>query len=107
MGQGGRDSSRLSPDPALPGFCQPGVLSLHGVVFAVFCKRPCAGSGIPDRWCFAHSRRGLIFHVAATMPAVRRPLMSPAMGSASVSTEVAAHPIEEKASAKVASRDEV
>src|SRR6266550_1264631 len=54
-----------------------------------------------------HSRRGLIFQVAARMPAVVSPVMSPAIGIASVSAAVAAQPIEEKASAKVASRDEV
>src|ERR1700730_8577578 len=41
------------------------------------------------------------------MAAVIRPLMSAARGSASASAAVAAHPIEEKASAKVANRDEV
>src|ERR1700693_6325939 len=41
------------------------------------------------------------------MPAVINPLMSAAIGIASTSAEVAAQPIEEKASAKVASRDEV
>ena len=41
------------------------------------------------------------------MAAVIRPLMRAAMGIASASADVAAHPIEEKASAKVASRDEV
>ena len=35
------------------------------------------------------------------------PLMMAATGSASASAAAAAHPIEEKASAKVASRDEV
>jgi len=55
----------------------------------------------------AHSRRGLSFQVAATMPSVIRPLTSAAAGTASVSAAVAAHPIEEKASAKVASREEV
>src|ERR1700722_10878839 len=55
----------------------------------------------------AHARRGLIFQVAARMPAVNRPLMIAAIGIASASAAVPAHPIEEKASAKVASRDEV
>ena len=41
------------------------------------------------------------------MPRVIRPLISAATGTASASAAVAAHPIEEKASAKVASRDEV
>src|SRR3979409_121854 len=41
------------------------------------------------------------------MAAVIRPLISAAMGKASASAAVAAQPIEEKASAKVASRDEV
>jgi hypothetical protein len=41
------------------------------------------------------------------MPAVIRPLMSAAMGIASASAAVAAQPIEEKASANVASRDDV
>ena len=54
-----------------------------------------------------HSRLGLIFQVKATMAAVNVPLMSAAKGIASTSAPVAAHPIEEKASAKVASRDEV
>src|SRR5215813_935051 len=53
------------------------------------------------------SRRGLIFQVAAMMPAVRRPLMAAASGTASASAAVAAQPIEEKASAKVAMREEV
>src|SRR5476649_2555256 len=55
----------------------------------------------------AHSRRGLIFQVAATIPAVINPVISPAIGIDSAMAPVAAHPIEEKASAKVASRDEV
>src|SRR3984893_4535366 len=54
-----------------------------------------------------HARRGLIFHVAATIPAVMSPLISAATGIASTSAAVAAHPIDEKAAAKVASRDEV
>src|SRR4051794_27411131 len=41
------------------------------------------------------------------MADVIRPLMTAAMGTASASAAVAAHPIEEKASAKVATRDEV
>src|ERR1700692_2649618 len=41
------------------------------------------------------------------MTAVIRPLISAARGIASASAAVAAHPIEEKASAKVASRDDV
>ena len=55
----------------------------------------------------AHARRGLIFQVAARMAAVIRPLMTAAMGAAKASAAVAAQPIEEKASAKVARRDEV
>src|ERR1700722_19800901 len=54
-----------------------------------------------------HPRCGLIFQVRATMMAVNRPVMSAATGIESMSAPVAAHPIEEKASAKVASRDEV
>src|SRR6266513_1818915 len=54
-----------------------------------------------------HSRCGLIFHVAARIAAVMRPVMSAPIGMASASAPVAAHPIEEKASANVASRDEV
>src|SRR5438874_3691565 len=54
-----------------------------------------------------HSRCGLIFHVAARIAAVMRPVMSAPIGRASASAPVAAHPIEEKASANVASRDEV
>src|SRR5438874_4808009 len=54
-----------------------------------------------------HARRGLIFQVAARMPAVINPVTGATSGTASVSTAVAAHPIEEKASANVASRDEV
>src|SRR5438552_5332994 len=54
-----------------------------------------------------HARRGLIFQVAARMPAVINPVTGAISGTASVSTAVAAHPIEEKASANVASRDEV
>src|ERR1700724_1056365 len=41
------------------------------------------------------------------MAVVIRPLMTAAIGIASAIAAVAAHPIEEKASAKVASRDEV
>ena len=41
------------------------------------------------------------------MPAVIRPVTSAAIGIASASAAVAAHPIEEKASANVASRDDV
>jgi hypothetical protein len=51
-----------------------------------------------------HARRGLIFQVAARMPAVIEPLISAATGIASASAAVAAQPIEEKASANVASR---
>src|ERR1700733_3604915 len=54
-----------------------------------------------------HPRLGLIFQVAATMAAVSRPLTSAARGIDSTIAAVAAHPIEEKASAQVASRDEV
>src|SRR3984957_17640460 len=56
---------------------------------------------------WGHSRRGLIFQVAARMPAVIRPLITAVIGIATASAAVPAHPIEEKASAKVASRDEV
>ena len=55
----------------------------------------------------ARSRRGLSFQVAASRAAVINPLMTAATGTTSASAAVAAHPIEEKASAKVASRDEV
>src|SRR5260370_42123077 len=51
-------------------------------------------------------RFGLIFQVAARMPAVNNPVTTAISGTASASTPVAAHPIDEKASAKVASRDE-
>src|SRR4051812_49646707 len=54
-----------------------------------------------------HSLRGLIFHVAAKMAEVTTPLITAAIGIASASAAVAAHPIEQKASAKVASREEV
>src|SRR5690349_11173998 len=53
------------------------------------------------------SRRGLIFQVTAMMAAVKTPLMMAGSGAASASAAVAAQPIEEKASAKVAMRDEV
>src|SRR5690349_10266123 len=53
------------------------------------------------------SRRGLIFQVAAMMRAVRTPLTAAATGATSTSAAVAAQPIEEKASAKVARREEV
>ena len=55
----------------------------------------------------AQSRRGLIFHVAARIAAVIAPLMTAATGIVTASAAVAAQPIEQKASAKVASRDEV
>src|SRR6478735_12420099 len=54
-----------------------------------------------------YSRRGLNFQVIATRPAVIRPLTRPTMGSVSTSAALAAQPIEENASAKVASRAEV
>jgi hypothetical protein len=54
-----------------------------------------------------HPRRGLIFQVAANIAAVIRPVIPAATGIDSANAAVAAHPIEEKASAKVASRDEV
>src|SRR6195952_1955762 len=54
-----------------------------------------------------HSLCGLIFHVAASTPAVIRPVMIATDGQASASAADAAHPIDEKASAKVANRDEV
>src|SRR5260370_28281513 len=62
---------------------------------------------LPTRGEPAHSRRGLIFHVAAKIPDVIRPVIIAAIGIDSASAPVAAHPIEQKASAKVASRDEV
>ena len=45
--------------------------------------------------------------MAARIPAVINPVTGATSGTASASTAVAAHPIEENASAKVASRDEV
>src|SRR3954454_1955471 len=54
-----------------------------------------------------HYRRGLNFQVMATRLAVIRPLTRPTMGSVSTNAALAAQPIEENASAKVASRDEV
>lgn len=54
-----------------------------------------------------HSRFGLNFQVIATRPAVINPLISPASGRASSSAALAAQPIDENASAKVASREEV
>ena len=45
--------------------------------------------------------------MAATMAAVSAPLIAAARGAASASADVAAQPIEEKASAKVAMREEV
>src|SRR3954451_2921880 len=54
-----------------------------------------------------YSRRGLNFQVRATRLAVIRLLTRPTMGSVSTSAALAAKPIEENASAKVASRDEV
>src|SRR3954462_5674949 len=53
------------------------------------------------------SRRGLIFQVAAMMAAVSRALMAAGRGAASASAAVAAQPMDEKASAKVAMREEV
>src|SRR6185295_5521716 len=47
------------------------------------------------------------FQAAAKIADVIRPQISAATGRVSASTAVAAHPIEQKASAKVASRDEV
>ena len=55
----------------------------------------------------AHPLRGLIFHVAAKIPTVIKPLMTAAIGIDSASAPVAAHPIEQNASANVATRDEV
>src|SRR5712672_2445489 len=55
----------------------------------------------------AHSRRGLIFHAATRMQAVINPVASAAIGTDSVKAAVAAQPIEENASANVASRDDV
>src|SRR5215470_15646981 len=54
-----------------------------------------------------YSLRGLSFQVAATMTSVIRALTSAAIGSASTRAAVAAQPIEEKASAMVARREEV
>src|SRR5215207_9996087 len=53
------------------------------------------------------SRRGLIFHVPASMSAVMAPLMTAATGIVTARIAVAAHPIEQNASANVATRDEV
>src|SRR4029079_16292055 len=50
---------------------------------------------------------GLILQVPARMTIVISAAMVAASGTVSTSTAVAAHPIEEKASANVASRDEV
>jgi hypothetical protein len=50
---------------------------------------------------------GLIFHVSAMRPAVMAPEITEAIGSTSASAAVAAQPIDEKASAKVAMRDDV
>src|SRR3981081_3113630 len=55
----------------------------------------------------AHSRRGLIFHAATRMQAVINPVASAAIGTDSAKRAVAAQPIEENASANVASRDDV
>jgi hypothetical protein len=55
----------------------------------------------------AHSGRGLIFHAAARMLAVIKPVASAATGIDSANAAVAAQPIEENASANVASRDDV
>src|SRR5258705_12741191 len=55
----------------------------------------------------AHSRRGLIFHAATRMQAVINPVASAAIGIDSAKAAVAGQPIEEKASANVASRDDV
>src|SRR5712672_3949775 len=54
-----------------------------------------------------HSRRGLIFHAATRMQPVINPVASAAIGTDSAKAAVAAHPIEEKASENVASRDDV
>src|SRR3954468_4923337 len=54
-----------------------------------------------------HYRRGLNFQVMATRLAVIRPLTRPTMGRVSTRAALAAQPIDENASAKVASRDEV
>src|SRR5258708_24371550 len=59
------------------------------------------------RAVFPHFLRGLSFQVPATRAAVASPQMIAPVGMTSTSADVAAHPIEEKASAKVASRDEV
>src|SRR6266702_5318551 len=71
-------------------------------------QRVANGSRSTARQCrTSYSRRGLNFQVMAIRLAVIRPLMRPATGRVSRSAAVAAQPIEEKASAKVASRDEV
>src|SRR5882762_5125134 len=54
-----------------------------------------------------HVSCGLIFHVAARIAAVIAPLMIAAIGIVTASAAVAAQPIEQKASANVASREEV
>ena len=54
-----------------------------------------------------HARLGLSFQAAAMIAIVISPLTKAATGSANANAAVAAHPIEEKASAKVARRDEV
>src|SRR6195952_3634246 len=64
-----------------------------------------AKAGIRPK-CFS-PRRGLIFHVAARIAAVIAPLITAAIGIDTASAAVAAQPIEQKASANVASRDEV
>ena len=50
---------------------------------------------------------GLTFQVAARRASVIIPVIRAATGMTSISTVVAAQPIDEKASAKVASRDDV
>src|SRR5271154_6965448 len=59
------------------------------------------------RNCAGYPRRGLIFQVAATIAAVIRPVITAAAGIASTGAAVAPQPIDAKASAKVAIRDEV
>src|SRR5215475_9857547 len=54
-----------------------------------------------------YPRRGLSFQAAATIATVIKPLMAAAAGSARTNAAVAAHPIDEKASANVARREEV
>jgi hypothetical protein len=94
--------SKLTPQQSSPA---TGIIISSRAPAMIFRSKGREGAGAAEPADYA--RRGLIFQVAASMPAVISPQTNAASGITSASAAVAAHPIEEKASTNVASRDDV